>query len=178
MASVRRLDGVERGEHPHDGARPGIRILRQQAPMALRDVENDRSRLEEDEIAFLIAGNLSEGLHRAVRRFLHGLERNEADVIRLADFLKRPTDAHVARQPPPAIRRAFKGGDRGGHRNPPVPAYRTEDERPARGPTMRHRFSVRSEIPHRRRFGFSSSATASTCGDHKNWSMGVTLFIV
>ena len=28
---------------------------------------------------------------------------------------------------------------------------------------------------HRRRFGFSSKATTSTCGDQRNWSIGVTL---
>lgn len=31
---------------------------------------------------------------------------------------------------------------------------------------------------YRRRFGFPSSATASTWGDHRNWSIGVTLFKV
>lgn len=31
-------------------------------------------------------------------------------------------------------------------------------------------------VNYRRRLGFSSSATASTCGDHRNWSIGVTLF--
>src|SRR6187455_2404286 len=50
----RRLDRAKRGKHPCDRARPSIRIVRQQPRMALRDMENDRPRLEESEIAFFI----------------------------------------------------------------------------------------------------------------------------
>jgi hypothetical protein len=50
-----------RREYPHDRARPGIRIVRQQAGMALRDMEHDRPRLEEGEIAFFIGRNLPNG---------------------------------------------------------------------------------------------------------------------
>jgi hypothetical protein len=42
----RRLHRAERGEHPGDRARPGIRIVWQQARMALRDMEHDRPGLE------------------------------------------------------------------------------------------------------------------------------------
>ena len=42
----RRLHCVKRGEHPCDRARPGIRIVRQQARMALGDMEHDRPGFE------------------------------------------------------------------------------------------------------------------------------------
>src|SRR3546814_5140591 len=56
----RRLHRVERGKHPCDRARPGMRIVWQQARMALRDMEHDRPRLEQGEIAFFIGRNLPE----------------------------------------------------------------------------------------------------------------------
>jgi hypothetical protein len=71
----RRLHRVERGEHPCDRARPGIGIVRQQARMALGDMEHDRPRLEQGEIAFLIGRNLAERMKRQMRGFLH--RRNE-----------------------------------------------------------------------------------------------------
>ena len=50
-----------------------------------------------------------------MRGFLHLGERNEANVVGLAHFLERPANAHVTRQSPAAIGRAFKGGDGGAH---------------------------------------------------------------
>jgi hypothetical protein len=44
-----------------DGSRPGTRIVRQQARMALGDMENDRPRLEQDEIGFLVVGICPKG---------------------------------------------------------------------------------------------------------------------
>ena len=39
----RRLDRAQRGEHPGDGARPGICLVGQEAAMALGDMEHDRA---------------------------------------------------------------------------------------------------------------------------------------
>ena len=55
---------LEGGKHPCDRARPGIGIVRQQARMALGDMEHDRSCLEQGEIAFLIGRNLAERMKR------------------------------------------------------------------------------------------------------------------
>ena len=55
-----RLDGAERGEHPGNCASPGIRLIRQQPCVALRDMEDDRPRFKDGKLAFLIRGNLSE----------------------------------------------------------------------------------------------------------------------
>src|SRR5258707_9520918 len=100
----RRLHRVERGKHPCDRAAPGIRIVWQQARMALRDMEYDRPRLEEGKIAFFIGRNLPERMKPTIRGFLHLPERNKTNVVRLAHFFKRPADAHVTRQSPAAIR--------------------------------------------------------------------------
>ena len=58
---------LEGGKHPCDRARPGIGIVRQQARMALGDMEHDRSCLEQGEIAFLIGRNLAERMKRPMR---------------------------------------------------------------------------------------------------------------
>ncbi len=50
----RGLHGVQRGEHPGDRPRPRVGIVREQTLMVLGDVEDDRARLEQGEIAFLI----------------------------------------------------------------------------------------------------------------------------
>ena len=88
--------------------------------MALRDMQHDRPRLEQSEIAFLIGRNLSERMQRSMRGFLHLAERNKPNVVRLAHFLERPANAHVARLSPAAIGRPFEGGDGGGHCKAPV----------------------------------------------------------
>src|ERR1700754_93275 len=115
----RRLHCVERGEHPCDRARPGIGIVRQQPRMALRDMEYDRPRLEERQIAFLIGRNLPERMQLKMRGLLHRTERKKTNVVRLAHFFKRPANAHVPRQSPAAIGRTFKSGDNGGHCSAP-----------------------------------------------------------
>ena len=59
---------------------------------------------------------------RQVRGFLHRVERNKANLARLAYFFKRPASAQVTRQSLPATGRPFKGGNGDGHReNPPWP---------------------------------------------------------
>ena len=68
----RRLHRVKRGKHPCDRARPGIRIVWQQARMALRNMEHDRPRLEQSKIAFLIGRNLPERMKRSMRGFCPG----------------------------------------------------------------------------------------------------------
>jgi hypothetical protein len=106
---------VDRGKHPCDRTRSGICIVRQQARMALRDMEHDGPRLEQGEIAFFISGYLSERMKRPMRGFLHRTERNKTNLVRLARFFKRPANAHVARESFAAIGRSFKGSDGGDH---------------------------------------------------------------
>src|SRR5881227_869856 len=87
--------------------------------MALGDMEDDRSCLEQGEIAFLISRNLAERMKRQMRGFLHRTERNKANLVRLAHFFKRPAHARITREPLAAIGRPFKGGNRDGHREAP-----------------------------------------------------------
>jgi hypothetical protein len=54
--------------------------------MALRDMENDRPRLEQAEIAFLVGRNLPERMKRQMCGFLHRPERNKTNLVRLAHF--------------------------------------------------------------------------------------------
>ena len=79
------------------------------------DMEHDRPRLEQGEIAFFIGRDLPERMQRQMRGLLHLFERNQANVVGLAHFFERPANAHVPRQSLAAIGRAFKGGDGGGH---------------------------------------------------------------
>jgi hypothetical protein len=71
----RRLHRAERGEHPGDGARPAVGVIRQQAGMALGDVENDRPRLEQHQIAVLIGRDLPERMDRPMGGLFHRGER-------------------------------------------------------------------------------------------------------
>src|SRR4029079_5892322 len=98
-----RLHRIERGEHPCDRARPGIGIVRQQARMALGDMEHDRPYLEPGEIAFLVGWNLTERVKRQMSGFLHRAERNKANLVGLAHFFKRPAHTSVTRQSLDAI---------------------------------------------------------------------------
>src|SRR3981189_77305 len=83
--------------------------------MTLGDMEYDRPRLEEGEIAFFIGRNLPERMKHTMRGFLHFTERKKTNVVRLAHFFKRPANAHVTRQSLAAIGRPFKGCNGGGH---------------------------------------------------------------
>src|SRR5258708_36801863 len=83
--------------------------------MALRDMEHDRPRLEQGEIAFFIGWHLPERMERTMRGVLHLSERKKTNLVRLAHFFKRPANAHVTRQSPAAIGRPFKGGNGGSH---------------------------------------------------------------
>ena len=111
----RRLNRVDRCKHPCDRARPGIRIVRQQAGMTLCDMEHDCPRFEQDKIAFFIGRNLPERMKRSMRGFLHRTERNKTNLVRLAHFFKRSANAHVTRQSLAAIGRLFKGSNGGDH---------------------------------------------------------------
>jgi hypothetical protein len=42
-------------------------------------------------------------MQRQMRGFLHRAKRNKANLVGLADFFKRPADAHIARQSLAAI---------------------------------------------------------------------------
>ncbi len=81
--------------------------------VALGDMQHDRTRLEQSEIAFFIGRNLSERMKREMRGLFYLGERNETNVVRLPDFFERPANAHVARQSSAAIGRLFKRGDDG-----------------------------------------------------------------
>ena len=82
--------------------------------MAFRDVDCDRARLEQPEIAVVVGWNLRERMKREVCGFLHRLERNKTNVVRLSHFFECPTDGRVTRQSPAAIGRAFERGNGGG----------------------------------------------------------------
>lgn len=69
----------------------------------LGDVKHDRPRLEQGEVAVLIGRNLAKRMRFEMRRFLHGAEGNQADVVGLADLLQRPADARIPRQPLAAV---------------------------------------------------------------------------
>ncbi len=102
-------------EHPRDCTRASIRVFRQQARVALGDVEHDRTGFEEREITFFVRGYLAERMQREMCGLLHLGERNETNVVGLAHFFERPANAHVARESPAAIGRLRKGGDGGNH---------------------------------------------------------------
>src|SRR5580704_396544 len=82
--------------------------------MALRDMEHDRPRLEQSEIACFIGRDLPERMQRAMRRLLHLGERNQANVVGLTDFFQSPANAHVTRESGATIGGSFKGGNGGG----------------------------------------------------------------
>ena len=107
-------------KHPHDRAGAGIRIVRQQARMALGDMQDDRAGFEQDEIAFLVGGDLAKRMPRQMRGLLHRLERKMTNVAGLRRFFERPAHARIARQSHATIRRAFESGDGGDHGNAPV----------------------------------------------------------
>ena len=67
------------------------------------NMEDDRPRLEQGEIAFLVGGNLAKGMKGQMRGFLHRPERNKAHLVGLAHFFERPANARVARQSLTAI---------------------------------------------------------------------------
>src|SRR5690606_33391083 len=91
----RRLDGVECCKHPCDRPRPRIGIVRKQTGVAFGDMENDRSCLKQDEFALLISWNLTERMKRQMCRFLHCLEGNKPNSVRLSHFFKSPTHARI-----------------------------------------------------------------------------------
>jgi hypothetical protein len=71
--------------------------------MALRDMEHDRPRLEQAEIAFFVGRNLPERMKRQMCGFLHRPERNKTNLVRLAHFFQRPANARITRQSLAAI---------------------------------------------------------------------------
>lgn len=85
--------------------------------MALSKMEHDGARLEQFEVGFLIRGNLPERLKGAMGALLHRTEGDQANLIRLTQFFKRPAQGHVTRQPLAAIGRLFKSGDGWNHWN-------------------------------------------------------------
>jgi hypothetical protein len=82
-------------------ARPGIRIVWQQASMALRNMEHDRPRLEQGEITFFIGWNLPERMKRPMRGFLHLIEPNKTNL----DYPRAEASASSMRRRKAARRR-------------------------------------------------------------------------
>lgn len=68
--------------------------------MALRDVENDRPRLEQAEIASFVGRNLAERMKCQICGFFHRPERNKTNVVGVALFFQRPPNARITRQSP------------------------------------------------------------------------------
>src|SRR5215472_17623657 len=93
--------------------------------MPVRDVENDAARLEQGEIAFFVSRDLSERMNRQMCGFLQFAERNETNVVRLADFFQRPANLHIARQAPAAIGRVPECGNGRAHRKAPDGSFTT-----------------------------------------------------
>ena len=71
--------------------------------MVLGDMEDDRTCLEQGEIAFLIGRNLAERMKSQMRGFLQRAKRNKANLVGLAHFLQRPANARITRQSLAAI---------------------------------------------------------------------------
>ena len=86
----------------------------------LREVKDDRARLEQREVAVLERRDLSERVKRQVCGFLQCLERQQSDLVRAADLLERPPDPGVASEALAAIGRPFECGDDDGHREAPL----------------------------------------------------------
>ena len=94
------------GEHPGNRARPGMRLNRQQAGMALGDMEHDRPGLEQAGSACFIGRNLPARMQRQMGGPLHRAERNQTHRVSLARFsrfFERPAHARVTRQALAAI---------------------------------------------------------------------------
>src|SRR3712207_7409895 len=66
---------------------PRIGIARQQARVALRNVEDDRSRLEQREIAFLIGRHLTERIERHMRGLLQGRSEEHTSELQSRQYL-------------------------------------------------------------------------------------------
>ena len=79
-------------------ARPSVGIFRQQASVALSDVEDDRTGLRQCEVAVLKGQNLTERMKCEMRAFLHRIERNKTHLVELAHFFKGPANACITRQ--------------------------------------------------------------------------------
>lgn len=97
-------------------------------------MQHDGARLEQREIAVLIGRNLPERMQRPMRGLLHVAERKQTNIIGLADFLQRPANLHVAREPAAAVGGCSEGGDGGGswRRAPGFRIPRTNDRRATR----------------------------------------------
>jgi predicted mannosyl-3-phosphoglycerate phosphatase (HAD superfamily) len=78
-------------------------LVRQQARVALGNMQHDRPCLEQSDIAFLIGRNLAERMKRPMRWFLHRTERNETNLVGLAHFFERPANTRITRQSLAAI---------------------------------------------------------------------------
>src|SRR4051812_1448330 len=83
--------------------------------MVFGDVEDDRARLEQDEIVFFVGRDQAERMEAQMRGLLLRSERDKADLVGLGHFFERPANARVARQALAAVGRPFKGGDDDGH---------------------------------------------------------------
>ncbi len=59
--------------------------------------------LEESEVSLFVGRDLTKGMDREMDGLLKGSERHQADLVRQAAFLERPTHASVSRQAPAPV---------------------------------------------------------------------------
>lgn len=76
--------------------------------MTIRDMENDRSRLEQREIAFFIGWDLPERMKRKMCSRFHRTEGKQPNVVGLVCLFECPANTHVTRQSPAEIGGPFK----------------------------------------------------------------------
>jgi hypothetical protein len=111
----RRLDRIERGDHPLLGARLPGGVGREQAGRLARDMQRDRAGFEDFDVGVRIGRQLSERLQTAVRWALHMLQVDDVDSVMLAGFFERPARPHIANIAARELGDPFEGGNRGGH---------------------------------------------------------------
>lgn len=97
-----------------------MRLSWQQTRMTLGEVEYDRTRFEQHQLALFVRRNLSEWVSGKMVRFFHGLEGQQTHVVRLPHFFERPANAHVACQPLAAIGGVLEGRNDRGHKVSPL----------------------------------------------------------
>jgi hypothetical protein len=91
-----RLDGVQRGKHPHHGLLARGRVGRQQAGFLAAEVQQDGARFEDGKVAVVQHGDLAERLLRAVAGCVLVIAADGAHLVGKARFFQRPAHAQLA----------------------------------------------------------------------------------
>ena len=94
----RRLDRVQRRQHPGAHAGPRRRVARHQRLGVLAQVHDDGARLEQHQAVVVDRRHLAERLHRPVGGRLLVLGADQHHLVGQARFLERPAHAQVAHQ--------------------------------------------------------------------------------